>query len=61
MQNARQQAGHFKIFPDEVKSDFDLYIYTTGQFELHQCVYGLGTGRMNIYQTLVGAKLKLLP
>jgi hypothetical protein len=33
--------------------DFDLNLYTTGEFELHQSVYGLSGRAVDVNQTLV--------
>jgi hypothetical protein len=41
--------------------DFDFYVNTTGQFELHQRVYRFSTAAVDIDQPLVGTQLKLFP
>ena len=38
----------------------DFYFNTTGEFELHQGIYGLGIAAVDVDETLVGGNLELL-
>ena len=44
-----------------VALDLDLHLDSTGQFQLHQSINGLGGRAVNIEQTLIRAQLKLFP
>ena len=38
---------------------FDFNFYAAGQFQLHQGVYSLGSGAVDVNEALVGGNLKL--
>src|SRR5688500_17086747 len=50
----------FPISPDMASSNFNFYIYTTGELKLHEGVNRLGACAVYIDTALVRAKLELL-